>query len=104
VDPALAIVTVPVMDRKAGFGTAEMETIAEARSLSLLEEDTVAVASVDSQCCLEVVEIDARSIPFLNLKNTRVRPARLRIPLTYLTKRKMKTVVKNSIERITLVC
>jgi hypothetical protein len=73
-------VVAPVGDQKAGVGTAEMETIAEARSLSPVEVDTVAVASVDSQYGLAVVEIDARSILSLRMKNTGINPARLSIP------------------------
>ena len=63
---ALAFVAACVVDRKAVFGTAEMETIAEARNLSPFEAGTVTVASVESQFDLAVIEIDAQSIPFVN--------------------------------------
>ena len=76
-------VAAPAVHRKAGAGTAEMDTIAEARSLSPVEVDTVAVASVDSQCGLAVVEIDARSILSLLMKNTGINPAWLSIPPSY---------------------
>jgi hypothetical protein len=72
-------VAVPVVDWKAGAGIAEMETIAEVRSVSPVEVGTVAVAIVDSQYGLAVVEIDARAILSLRMKNTRINPARLSI-------------------------
>jgi hypothetical protein len=73
---ALAFVAVPVVDRKAGAGTAEMETIAGSRSLSPIVVGTVVIANADNLSGLAVVEIDARSIPLLLIE-----------------KRKMKTMV-----------
>lgn len=74
----------PVVDRKVGAGTAEVETIAGARSLSPVEVGTVALASMDNQYDLALVEIDARSIPLLQTE-----------------KRKLKTFVSYANEHIT---
>ena len=71
----MAFVAALVVDRKADAGTAEMETIAEARSLYSVEVDTVAVAIVGSQSGLAAVEIDARSILSLHYENTWINPA-----------------------------
>ena len=63
----------PVVDRKAVVGTAEMETIAEVMSLYPVEVGSVAVANVDSQCGLAVVEIDARAIPLLLIEKRKMK-------------------------------
>ena len=70
-----------------GSGTAEMETIAGARSLSPVEVGTVALASTDNQYDLAVVEIEARSIPLLLTE-----------------KCNLKTFVSYAMEHITQVC